>query len=154
MRLLAFLLLLCAPAAYAFDCGGSWQTGYGELILKQTDSRVTGTYFDGTARIVGDLVGRTLTFRYVEGADEGDGIFRFAILPASHPCAVSSYTAVVDWAASAGLEFLYLDCILSRNMTPAAAAATVAKELNFADEARASGSPFGALGFIFIPPPL
>lgn len=76
-----------------------------------------------------------------------------ALLPRTHPCAVSGYTEAVDWAASAGFEFLYLDSILSRDMTPAAAAALLRRELNFTGSAATGDSPFGALGFTFIPPP-
>jgi hypothetical protein len=76
-----------------------------------------------------------------------------ALLPRDHPCAVSGYTTAVDWAASAGLEFLYLDCILSRGISPIEAAAIIRKELNFAEERATPGSPFGGLGFKIISPP-
>ena len=76
-----------------------------------------------------------------------------ALLPKSHPGAVSGYTTAIDWAASAGLEFLYLDCILARGMTPVDAAATIRKELNFAGGGTTSDSPFGNLGFKIIAPP-
>lgn len=76
-----------------------------------------------------------------------------ALLPRGHSCAVSGYTTAIDWAASAGLEFLYLDCVLSRGMTPVEAAAVIGNELNFADAQATPDSPFGALGFEIIPPP-
>lgn len=52
---------------------GTWQATFGQLILTQTGSKVTGSYPNGT--ITGRVEGRKLTFRYTEATVRGDGWF-------------------------------------------------------------------------------
>ena len=55
-------------------------------------------------------------------------------LPDGRYLAVSGYATSVDWSASALIEFLYLDLILGRGMSPSRAAETVRQELLFAGD--------------------
>ena len=66
--------------------------------------------------------------------------------------AVSGYATTVDWAASAIIEFTYLEMILSRGLTPAAAAEQVRKLLPFAGDDKIEGSPFPPAGFRVVLP--
>jgi hypothetical protein len=66
--------------------------------------------------------------------------------------AVSGYRTSVDWAASAIIEFTFLDLVLSRGLSPAEAAAQMQKLLPFAGERVAHESPFGAAGFHIVTP--
>jgi hypothetical protein len=70
-------------------------------------------------------------------------------LPADRAMALSGYAVPVDWAASALLEFLYLELVLGRRMTPAQAADVVRAELGFAGDVATEGSPLGATQFRF-----
>lgn len=63
---------------------------------------------------------------------------------------ISGYTTSVDWAASALIEFLYLDMILSKGLPPDAAAAKIPTLMPFAT-ATIEGSPYPAAGFRFLP---
>ncbi len=65
---------------------------------------------------------------------------------------VSGYTTSVDWAASAIIEFTYLDFILERGMPPALASEQVCKTMAFAKESAPEGSPFPAAGFYTLHP--
>ena len=60
---------------------------------------------------------------------------------------VSGYATSVDWAASALIEFAYLEMILTKGLTPAAAAEQVRKLLPFAGDEKIEGSPFPPAGF-------
>jgi hypothetical protein len=60
---------------------------------------------------------------------------------------ISGYTTSVDWAASAILEFTYLDLILARGMSPPEAAAALPNLLTFAGDQPAAGSHYAAAGF-------
>jgi hypothetical protein len=60
---------------------------------------------------------------------------------------ISGYTTSVDWAASAILEFTYLDLILARGMSPQEAAAELPRLLTFAGDQAAPGSHHAAAGF-------
>lgn len=64
---------------------------------------------------------------------------------------ISGYTTCVDWAASAIIEFGYLDLILMRGTAPAKAAEQIGKLMPFSG-ASAPGSPFGAAGFRILNP--
>ena len=66
--------------------------------------------------------------------------------------AVSGYATSVDWAASAIIEFTYLEMILSKGLTPAAAAEQVRKLLPFAGDDKIEGSPFPPAGFRVVLP--
>jgi hypothetical protein len=67
--------------------------------------------------------------------------------------AVSGYTTSVNWAASAILEFTYLEMILSHGMTPVQAAEQVRQLLTFAgDGPLPLASPFAPAGFRLVAP--
>ena len=59
-------------------------------------------------------------------------------LPEGRYLAVSGYATSVDWSASALIEFLYLDLILGRGMSPSRAAEAVRQELLFAGDTQDS----------------
>lgn len=64
---------------------------------------------------------------------------------------MSGYATAVDWAASAITEFLYLDMILSRGLSPAEAAAQVTQLLAFAGDDDPAASPYPPAQFRFLP---
>ena len=80
-----------------------------------------------------------------------DGVAKQLREAAGRPLSVSGYAVAVDWAGSAVLEFLYLDLVLGRGMTPQRAARVVRKELRCAGDEPAKGSPLGALEFRVAP---
>lgn len=55
---------------------------------------------------------------------------------------ISGYASSVDWAASALIEFTYLDMILSKGLPPSAAADQVRNLLAFAGDEPVAGSPY------------
>jgi hypothetical protein len=65
---------------------------------------------------------------------------------------ISGYRTSVDWGASAIIEFTYFDLILSRGLTPSAAAAQLLKLLPFAGERAAADAPFKPAGFSIVLP--
>lgn len=65
---------------------------------------------------------------------------------------ISGYTTSVDWAASAIIEFMYLDLVLARGTEPAAAAALLSDLMPFTSDKNVAGAPFSAAGFRFIEP--
>ncbi|MCI0680615.1 MAG: hypothetical protein L0Y71_00810 [Gemmataceae bacterium] len=65
---------------------------------------------------------------------------------------ISGYTTAVDWAASAILEFTYLDLILARGMAPADAAEQLTRLLSFAGDKGFAGSVYPAAGFRLLSP--
>lgn len=66
------------------------------------------------------------------------------------PFAVSGYTTSVDWGASALLEFTYLDLMLNRGLSPAAAAAQLPTLVPYAGKSAPRGSAYRAAGFRFV----
>jgi hypothetical protein len=66
---------------------------------------------------------------------------------------ISGYTQLVDWAASAIIEFTYLEMVLLRNMSPATAAAQLPRMLPFAGEMSSADSVFKPAGFRLVLPP-
>ena len=60
---------------------------------------------------------------------------------------ISGYTQSVDWAASAVIEFLYFDMILSRGMRPSQAADQVKLLLPFSSEKQLDGAAIPPAGF-------
>jgi len=65
---------------------------------------------------------------------------------------ISGYDRSVDWAASALIEFNYLDMVLGRGLSPAAAAEQVIGLIGYAGDKDLLGSPYPAAGFrIFMP---
>src|SRR5262249_47111502 len=65
----------------------------------------------------------------------------------SYAFPISGYTTTVDWAASAIIEFTYLDMILSRGMNPRQAADQIGKLLPFSGDKGIPGTVFGGAGF-------
>lgn len=68
-----------------------------------------------------------------------------------HRFPISGYKTCVDWAASAIIEFGYLDLVLMRDTAPAKAAEQIGKLMPFSGDS-APGSPFGAAGFRILKP--
>jgi hypothetical protein len=65
---------------------------------------------------------------------------------------VSGYDRGVDWAASALIEFHYLDMVLGRGLSPADAAQEVLRLIGYAGDKSLPDSPYPAAGFrIFLP---
>jgi hypothetical protein len=65
---------------------------------------------------------------------------------------ISGYTTSVDWGGSALIEFIYLDMILGKRMTPEQAAAELPQLVRFAGDKTAPDSPYPAAGFRFFMP--
>lgn len=65
---------------------------------------------------------------------------------------LSGYATSVDWAASAIIEFTYLEMILAKGLTPAAAAEQVYRLLPFAGEGEVPGGAYAPAGFRLILP--
>ena len=65
---------------------------------------------------------------------------------------ISGYTTVVDWAASAIIEFTYYELVLVRNMPPEQAAKQLTKLLPFAGDKNTPGAAFKAAGFRLLMP--
>jgi hypothetical protein len=70
-----------------------------------------------------------------------------ALLAAPFP--VSGYQTSVDWAQSALIEFIYLDMILEKGLSPAAAAEQLVSLVRFAGAEEIPGSPYRPAGFCF-----
>lgn len=68
------------------------------------------------------------------------------------PFPISGYTTSVDWGASAVIEFMYLDLILSRGMAPAVAAKHLDKLLPFSGDKVVPDAPFPSAGFRLVKP--
>ena len=65
---------------------------------------------------------------------------------------ISGYDRSVDWAASALIEFNYLDMILGRGLSPVHAARKVIELISYAGDQAPPDSPYPAAGFrIFVP---
>ena len=65
------------------------------------------------------------------------------------PFAVSGYKTSVDWSQSALTEFVYLDMILEKRLSPAAAADQLIKLVRFAGSEEIPGSPYLPADFCF-----
>jgi hypothetical protein len=65
------------------------------------------------------------------------------------PFPVSGYKTSVDWAMSAFTEFIYLDMILEKGLSPAAAAEQLVSLVRFAGNDEIAGSPYRPAGFCF-----
>jgi hypothetical protein len=68
------------------------------------------------------------------------------------PFPISGYDRSVDWAASALIEFNYLDMILGRGLAPADAAREVLRLIGYAGDKDLPGSPYPAAGFRILMP--
>ena len=65
---------------------------------------------------------------------------------------ISGYDRSVDWAASALIEFHYLDMVLRRGLAPARAAETVLRLVAYAGSEDVSDSPYPPAGFRILLP--
>lgn len=65
---------------------------------------------------------------------------------------ISGYDRSVDWAASALIEFHYLDMVLGRGLSPSDAADSVLRLVSYAGDKDVPGSPYPAAGFRIILP--
>lgn len=65
---------------------------------------------------------------------------------------VSGYATSVGWSTSALIEFVYLDMILDKGLTPARAAEQLTLAVPFAGATAAKGSPYAAAGFRYFSP--
>jgi hypothetical protein len=68
------------------------------------------------------------------------------------PFPISGYATTVDWAASALIEFTYLDMILARGLSPRAAANQVTRLLAFAGDQKIADAPYPPAQFRFWTP--
>lgn len=68
------------------------------------------------------------------------------------PFPVSGYLTSVDWAQSAMTEFIYLDMILGKGLSPDEAAERLPQLVAFAGDAEIEGSPYAPAGFRYFPP--
>ncbi len=68
---------------------------------------------------------------------------------AAAPFPVSGYKTSVDWAQSALIEFIYLDMILEKGLSPAAAAEQLTTLVGFAGAEEIPGSPYRPAEFCF-----
>jgi hypothetical protein len=84
--------------------------------------------------------------------EDGPGGNFTRLLREQLPFPISGYATTVDWAASALIEFTYLDMILGRGLTPEAAAAQVTRLLAFAGDRAPAESPFPPAHFRFWQP--
>jgi hypothetical protein len=64
---------------------------------------------------------------------------------------ISGYDRSVDWAASALIEFHYLDMVLGRGLSPADAAEGIVRLIGYAGDKEVSGSPYPPAGFRIMP---
>jgi hypothetical protein len=65
---------------------------------------------------------------------------------------ISGYRTSVDWGGSAVAEFTYLDLVLSKGLSPAAAAERLVDLVAFAGDTAPEGSPYAPLGFHIVLP--
>jgi hypothetical protein len=79
-------------------------------------------------------------------------VAQFRQLSAHTGLAISGYRTSVDWAASAIIEFAYLDMVLARGMTPQAAAEQLPRLLPFAGAQVPDDSVFRPADFTIVLP--
>jgi hypothetical protein len=72
----AVVLLFCAASVHAEEVfTGTWETTFGALTMTQKGKKVTGTYYDGKAKLEGTVSEGKLTFNYQEKKEGGEGEF-------------------------------------------------------------------------------
>ena len=110
--------------------------------------KVNGKLID-TARVIGAVrfadTLKLLHFSCCLIAEGGTKAMENPVFP------VSGYTNSVDWNASALSEFIYLDMILGKGLSPDEAAAQVLRLIGFAGQEAPEGSPYPPAGFTFVP---
>jgi hypothetical protein len=75
----AVVLLFCAAAAHAEEgFTGTWDTTFGPLTLIQKGKKVTGSYYEGKAKLQGAVQDGRLHFDYQEQGEGGEGVFRLS----------------------------------------------------------------------------
>ena len=79
-------------------------------------------------------------------------VAQFRQLAAQTGLAISGYKTSVDWAASAIIEFTFLEMVLGRGLTPQAAAQQLPKLLPFSGERVGASSVFRAADFTIVLP--
>jgi hypothetical protein len=84
--------------------------------------------------------------------EDGSGGDFTRLLRRQLPFPISGYATTVDWAASALIEFTYLDMILGRGLAPESAAEQVTRLLAFAGDETPADSPFPPAHFRFWKP--
>jgi hypothetical protein len=62
---------LAAPSMAVYSVAGTYDTSYGEMILKQSGSKVTGSYTDGGGTIDATLSGTTLSGYWIQSNGRG-----------------------------------------------------------------------------------
>jgi hypothetical protein len=139
------LLYLAEPTALVLATHGTPEglTAHGELIR---------------AKPIADVLRQTDNIRVLhfsscllmESGRAGD-FFRELRQELRFP--ISGYTTSVDWAASALIEFTYLDMILARGLDPQAAAQQVIKLIAFAGNGGPLDSPYPPAHFSIWQPP-
>jgi len=130
------------------------------VLVVATHGRPEGIPADGqmiplgslldSLRYLGDL--RLLHFSacLLMQASEGVAALQSFVDGAGVP--ISGYRTSVDWAESAIIEFAYLDLILARGLTPAAAAEQMLKLLPFAGDKGLMEGAYHPAGFSILKP--
>ena len=138
------LLYLPEPIALVFATHGTPEglTAHGELIRAEPLAEVL--------RNVDNV--QVLHFSSCLLMDQGKAGDFARVLRKDLPFPISGYSTSVDWAASALIEFTYLDMILARGVSPQAAAEQITRLITFAGDSAAAGSPYPAAHFRFLPP--
>jgi MscS family membrane protein len=79
LALSAVFLIVCTAAARADgDFTGTWDTNYGPLTMIQKGKKVTGSYYDGKAKLEGKVEGRKLSLNYQEPNEGGEAWFKLS----------------------------------------------------------------------------
>ena len=128
------LLYLAEPIALVLATHGTAQglTAHGELIRPESIAEVL-------RRLDNIQVLHFSSCLLLDQAGTGD----FArVLRKESAFPISGYTTSVDWAASALIEFTYLDMILARGLDPQSAAEQVTKLISFAGDQGSEDSPY------------
>jgi hypothetical protein len=137
------LLYLPEPVALVFATHGTKEglTAGGELIRAEPLAEVL--------RLADNI--QVLHFSSCLLMDQGPAGNFARVLHEALPFPISGYTTSVDWAASALIEFTYLDMILARGISPQIAAEQVLQLLSFAGVGGSANSPYPAAHFRFWP---
>ena len=61
-----------------FSVSGTFNTGWGPIILRHSGGSVTGTYYEGKAKVTGSLKGLVLTGKWTQTSGSGDFVFTFS----------------------------------------------------------------------------
>jgi hypothetical protein len=77
---LVVAVVLLGGAAVRAEEGftGTWDTTYGPLTMIQKGKKVTGSYYEGKAKLEGTIEGGKLKFDYQEQGQGGEGVFELS----------------------------------------------------------------------------